>query len=388
MAVVAAWDGQARRIYLAQGVSSYHPIDDVYAEYRDKRRTDEAFRKWAPFMRAEGNVPKGGGKNTPRYLVLLGGVKVVPYDESAILTQLGDMITDNPDVDPEVYDMTTITQAMKVFVTPSESEVILVPYRDAIEEHLSYGGVVYVDSANGVSGTQYPKGTVANPINNIPDAKTVADRYGIKSYKIRGMTVLSLPHEHWTIEGIGSVLSDVVVMTGQSTAGTKVTKCSVTGEANGVGQQYETCFMSEVTGADCLLLDCALSGKLQVAARSGAQILAQRLTAVVNSEIDVNGDGHLVQATLEGGDFLLTNAGAGSVFQSRISNMGRVTIADSNEVGSVFSVEGTGTVTNNSLAATVLDTTFIPPTAQAVAAAVVENPKTLTVPRFLQIRTV
>lgn len=124
--VVDTWDGTNRRIYLKQGVSDYYPIEDIYHEYRNERRITEDFRKYDPLLRAEGNIPKGAGAFTPRYVVLLDGTKIVPYDESLQVNQLGDMITDDPDVDPTLYDISGLTVAKPIFIKPSEAETIVI----------------------------------------------------------------------------------------------------------------------------------------------------------------------------------------------------------------------------------------------------------------------
>ena len=117
-------DGATRRIYLRQGVVDLYPIEDLYHEYRYMRANDESLRVWEPMLKAEGNVPKGAGAFTPRYVVLLLGTKVVPYDEPDQLNQLGDMITDDPDTDPSLYDISGLTTAKPIFIKPSEAETI------------------------------------------------------------------------------------------------------------------------------------------------------------------------------------------------------------------------------------------------------------------------
>jgi hypothetical protein len=126
MAVVASWDGATRRIYLAQGVTTFHPIDDIYREYREARRTDETFRRWEPFMVAVGNEPKGGGRFTPRYLLLLddgdiGQVKIVPFDESITIDVTGEVLTEDQ-TDP--FDYSTQTTPTVVRYAPAEAEII------------------------------------------------------------------------------------------------------------------------------------------------------------------------------------------------------------------------------------------------------------------------
>lgn len=130
MAVVDTWDGANRRIYLASGVTAFHPIDDIYREYRTARRLDESLRVWDPFMVAVGNLPKGGGKFTPRYLYLLsddpanvGPVKIVCFDEVNTMTVTGEVLCDD---ESEPFDYSTLTNPVVVKYQPPEAEIIRV----------------------------------------------------------------------------------------------------------------------------------------------------------------------------------------------------------------------------------------------------------------------
>lgn len=131
MAVVASWDGATRRIYLAQGtagVVSFNPCADVYPEYREERRTNESFRRWFPFVRAVGNEPKGGGKYTPRYLLLLddgdiGQTKIIPFDEDSVINVTGELLTEDQ---TSPFDLSTLSAGTNVVINyaPPTSEII------------------------------------------------------------------------------------------------------------------------------------------------------------------------------------------------------------------------------------------------------------------------
>lgn len=121
--VVESWDGEARRIYLKQGVTSFHPVEDVYKEYRSARRLDESLRKWFPLLKADGSVPKGGGKATERYLVLLHGTKIIPYNESNTINVLGELITDDQ---TSPFDISSITNPIIIKFTPPATEIVYV----------------------------------------------------------------------------------------------------------------------------------------------------------------------------------------------------------------------------------------------------------------------
>jgi hypothetical protein len=122
--VVDTWDGPNRLIYLKAGVSVFYPIEDIYHEYRNARKTDESLRPFDALIRADGHIPKGGGKFTPRYVTLLLGTKIVPFDDTVEMYQLGEIITDNPDVDPTVFNTSFLTVPKVIYIEPSEAEII------------------------------------------------------------------------------------------------------------------------------------------------------------------------------------------------------------------------------------------------------------------------
>jgi len=126
MAVVDTWDGANRRIYLASGVTEFHPIDDIYREYRNARANDESFRVWEPFMVAIGHEPKGGGKFTSRYLLLLddgdiGQVKIIAFDEGGTIQVTGEVLCENQ-TDP--FDISGLVNPMVIRYTPPDTEII------------------------------------------------------------------------------------------------------------------------------------------------------------------------------------------------------------------------------------------------------------------------
>ena len=96
MTIIASIDGAARRVYLHADTvgATIHPIE-IYKEMRTMRGADELLRRWDLFMDASGNVSKGGGKFTERYVTLLDGTRIVPYDTSHVLIINGTLITDD-----------------------------------------------------------------------------------------------------------------------------------------------------------------------------------------------------------------------------------------------------------------------------------------------------
>jgi hypothetical protein len=101
---------------------------DIYKEMRAFRRTDETLRKWNLFMRAEGNISKGGGKFTERYVTLLGGTRLVPFNSSHELTITGTIITDNGLEGVATFNRSGLTSTTVVDINyvPPQVEVIVV----------------------------------------------------------------------------------------------------------------------------------------------------------------------------------------------------------------------------------------------------------------------
>lgn len=116
MAVIDHIDGIDRRIYLHSdtvnvGLTSF---DSFYREYRTMREMDAELQKFAPFLVAEGNFPKGGGKFTPRYIKLLDGCRIVPYNTSHTLLVTIEIITDDRKSGIECFDRLPLSLTTRV----------------------------------------------------------------------------------------------------------------------------------------------------------------------------------------------------------------------------------------------------------------------------------
>ncbi len=118
----------SKRIYLAAGVRTYHPVTDIYAEIRNLRRTNDDLRKYILPCTAAGNIPKGGGKFTPRYITLHNGWRIVPEDISHTLTIIGEQLTIEGGAGAACMDLTSLSASSKVAIeyAPSEAEIIIV----------------------------------------------------------------------------------------------------------------------------------------------------------------------------------------------------------------------------------------------------------------------
>lgn len=122
-------DGTNRLIYLDASTvnASIHPID-IYKEVRAMRKSDESLRGFKSFIRANGNVSKGGGKYTERYVTLLDGTLIVPFDISNVLTITGTIITDDGKEGVYCFNRLPLTTGVQVDIQyiPPQVEVITI----------------------------------------------------------------------------------------------------------------------------------------------------------------------------------------------------------------------------------------------------------------------
>lgn len=128
MALIASINGATRRVYLNAaeaigGVLTFHPTTDLYGAYRALRAADESVRPFDAFMKAEGNLPKGGGKFTPRFTMLLAGTKIVIPTDVTEVNITGELLTDDGS---RPFDVSQVTGPCIINYQPAEAEVIKV----------------------------------------------------------------------------------------------------------------------------------------------------------------------------------------------------------------------------------------------------------------------
>lgn len=137
MALVLSIDGPNRRVYLSSSTqdAEVHPID-IYKEVRALRRTNESLRKFDNFLEATGNLPKGGGKFTPRIVTCLQGTRIVVYNSTHVLTIIGEIITDEGTSGVDCFDRTLLSPGNYVDINyiPPQVEIITVQTGSAVTE--------------------------------------------------------------------------------------------------------------------------------------------------------------------------------------------------------------------------------------------------------------
>ena len=346
--VIDQVDTSAKLIYLAAGVTEYHPVTDIYMEIRNLRRTDETLRKFPPQVTAAGNVPKGGGKFTPRYAIFNNGYKVVPQDTTHALYISGEQITDTGQSGPDCVETSVLSAGTNVTIhyEPPAAEIVRADEELAAIWQTVYGGKVTIDQIDGAAGTDPPRGTHQYPVNNLTDALTIAERWGLYILHVHGTLSVGTGYNvsrKW-FEGTGANTSQLIMEAPSVSQDCQFREIYLTGvlDGNAIVRQCSIQNLDYVSG---FIHQCALAGKVTIAPASLAAIMSCYAGSTTDPlEIDCNGSGMISLRSYDG-DVLLTNITSGQeVDVSLIS--GLVTIAASCTNGIVH-LSGTGYYTNN-----------------------------------------
>lgn len=131
MAVIDHIDADARLVYLSASTvdAILQPID-IYREMRTLRASNEVLRGYDLFMTMRGAEKKNpdGSKRTERYLVLLDGTLIVPFDTSHEITVDGTMITDSGLEGVQCFNRAGLSVNVEVDINyvPKQVEVITI----------------------------------------------------------------------------------------------------------------------------------------------------------------------------------------------------------------------------------------------------------------------
>ena len=354
--IVDTWDGANRRIYLKEGVGDYYPIEDLYHEYRNERRLNEGLRKFDPLLRAEGNISKGGGAFTPRYVVLMTSpislvtTKIIPFNETKQLNQLGDMITDIADTDPDLYDISQLTVPKPIFIKPSEAETIQLNSEAIV--YSSFQGMVWFDanSPYGDKGSAAePNGNAERPVNTIPLAVEIAVDRGFEKIHICSDVTISssVDLDNYVLVGHSYVLIQVIIEANANVQGIRIIDCDISGVMDG-DTLIEKCVVQTITYVNGKINYCSIAGNITLAGSKDAEIKnCSQDDMNIEPEIDMGGSGqNLVMPNYAGIVHIRNMNGANKVGIGL--NSGKVVLHSDSVLSGHIHVSGVGELVDES----------------------------------------
>lgn len=229
-------------------------------------------------------------------------------------------------------------------------------------EHSTFNGAVHVDAINGVTGTDYPRGTQALPCSNIMDAKTIALERGFSRLHIISDYTLDTGDnvENFVLIGENSGRTTITVLPGAETADVEINQARVTGQFD-TAATFHDCALVDIEFVEANIHRCVLEGTITLAGSGQTAIYDSNDGLVQNAPppaIDFNGSGRALSIRNYHGDIHLYNKSGPEDVEININTGGRV-LLDSTITNGGLRLTGIIEVVDNSTGTAVVDTSHV-----------------------------
>ena len=225
----------------------------------------------------------------------------------------------------------------------------------------SFNGCVSINTSSSESGTQFPAGNAANPVNNLTSAKVIALARGLNTIRVFGNLTIGAGDNinDLIFVGSGQRTTTLTLTSGCTTDNSVFKDMTISGEQNGE-TSYERCEIGELSNVCCFFSECRIIGPLRLSSAASDLVVARNCYSSGDASaapliIDLNGSPVSVALSVFSGSLQIQNfnknPGAGAVTVNIQS--GRITIDSSCTKGSIY-IRGTCEIINNA-AGTVVD---------------------------------
>jgi len=176
MAQYVTFSGYTKKIIIKPGVEDLDVQIDLYSDWKEWVLEDDN-SKWEAAFRTFGGDETSASQFAPRYFFLINGWKLYAEDVDVVIQT--NLYSD--DGEPPVDRVNA-----QILIRNSDVPVV----QSEIEQRLDYGDRVYYDETSVYSGTTYPNGTIAQPVNNPNSAIAIANHYNINDiYALSNVTM-------------------------------------------------------------------------------------------------------------------------------------------------------------------------------------------------------
>jgi len=216
-------------------------------------------------------------------------------------------------------------------------------------DRLSFYGAVHVDSVNGSSGTAWPLGTPAHPVNNLPAARAIAFANGFNAFLLTGSFSADDGFDNAVLRGETGFTADSFDLNLKVFNSCRIENMTVTGSMgllSNPANVFSGCYLQNVYN---------VQGEVDAGRMEADIFIAPGKTLSVAGTI-VEGDftvldmgshaSTVFSADLASGSVLIKNAVAGSLAEMNISG-GDITL-DVSCTGGEYWIEGYGAFYNES----------------------------------------
>ena len=348
MADIVTFDGDNLRIVeIAAGAENELDVIEIYSEWKEWLATNSN-AAYPPAFETVGGDPISPTQDLGTTYFLINGWKIRPAELDHKLILVGNIF-------PEGGEGSVFVSTLGAFTVNTETRVSnLVDSSIARLDLTQLLQEVYIDPINGTSGTGESVGTPTNPVDNVTDARTIADRDNLQAYAIRGAITITADHENWSFRGISAVFGDIITLNGASVDGSKFEEMTITGTMTGeIEANY--CLIEILTGLDGMYRHCGLDDSNLVTASDVELVFDTCYSKVAGSLTPILGlaANTVVNIRNYSGGITLEDATAGNIVSVDL-DPGHL-ILDASCTGGTILVRGTGRLTDNSAGSTIVD---------------------------------
>lgn len=258
-------------------------------------------------------------------------------------------------VDENDLELSSVLQSpLTQVVRTSSSSATLQELQDI--QYASYAGGVWYD-VNGTAGTTYPTGTERQPVNNFVDGLSIAGERGFNTFYIRGDATIDagLDFTDYVFIGQGENLSLLTISASADVLNCTFAQATVQGTLDGESR-IEDCSLLSLNFVSGVIKRCTLNeDTITLAGSAEAQFIncQSGVAGATTPVINCGGSGQpLVMNNYNGGITLMNKTGVDAASINLTS--GQIILLSSVTNGSIV-CRGTGTLTDNSAGATVVD---------------------------------
>jgi len=331
--VIDFLDLSTKHIHLLSGCREYHPVEDIYCEVRNIRRLDESMRVFDIPVVAEGAVPKGGGKFTPRYAIFNHGWRVVPEDISHDLYISGEQITDDGQSGKACLDLLDLSPGTNIFVhyEPPAAEIIRDEQALAAIESMAFNRRIAIDVIDGVDSDDKDAGTYSKPVKTLSKVKELSDKFGFKAVDVIGDITLNTSHnfKRFTFIGESPKKSKITIEPIADVFKTEFENANVEGTLDG-NSELLYCETGDINYVDGTIKQCMLTGTITLSGNAQADFLwpVSGVAGTDTPEISMAGSGSsLAMRGLEGGILISHKTGPEAVSIDLQSGQAKIDMA-------------------------------------------------------------
>lgn len=169
-------------------------------------------------------------------------------------------------------------------------------FSEEINEQSFQDAAVWIDVDEGKTGTEFPRGTPTDPVNNIIDGETIAINNNFHRIRLRGTlnTPQNLDLINYDVVG-GTPTSAIIIGDGLMVNRSSFLRCAIVGSITGRGA-YQDCSIAKtlgLSGVEGIFDNCALSGPITLDSSATEPIVFKDcVSAIAGSEkpiLDCNG---------------------------------------------------------------------------------------------------